>query len=148
MRLTVDLRLSPRTTPTAAKRELKAVVAEIAQSLDLQIDVEQVLAIPGEGSDPRMWLRRAAVHAWEAAEGEPHQDFFDASGATDANILRSRGIPTIRVGMPKVVDAPFEVDFAMGMNTVDLAAAERFTKYLIRVALDTVTRSLEEVGID
>jgi hypothetical protein len=95
-----------------------------------------------------MWLRRAAVHAWEAAEGEPHQDFFDASGATDANILRSRGIPTIRVGMPKVVDAPFEVDFAMGMNTVDLAAAERFTKYLIRVALDTVTRSLEEVGID
>ncbi|AUS29976.1 MAG: peptidase dimerization domain-containing protein [Rhodococcus qingshengii] len=148
VRLTVDLRLSPRTTPTAAKRELKAVVAEIAQSLDLQIDIEQVLAIPGEGSDPRMWLRRAAVHAWEAAEGEPHQDFFDASGATDANILRSRGIPTIRVGMPKVVDAPFEVDFAMGMNTVDLAAAERFTKYLIRVALDTVTRSLEEVGID
>jgi hypothetical protein len=44
------------------------------------------------------------------------------------------------------VDAPFEMDFAMGMNTVDLAEAEKLTRYLIRVAVDTVTRTLEEVG--
>ncbi|MEV5652352.1 deacylase [Nocardia sp. NPDC052254] len=147
VRMLVDLRLSPRTTPTAAKRELVASVRQIAADLDARVDVEQILAIPGEGSDPRMWLCRSAIEAWEAAEGEPHREARDASGATDANILRGRGIPTVRVGMPKVADAPFEVDFAMGMNTVDLREAEKLTRYLVRVALDTVTRNLEEVGI-
>ncbi|MGI5220355.1 M20 family metallopeptidase [Nocardia sp. CA-290969] len=148
VRMMVDLRLSPRTTPTAAKRELRAAVRTIAEDLDARIDVEQILAIPGESSDPRMWLCRSAVTAWEAMEGRPHQDVRDASGATDANILRGRGIPTVRVGMPKVADAPFDVDFARGMNTVDLRAAEQFTRYLVRVVLDTATRTLEEVGID
>ncbi|MDH6287078.1 M20 family metallopeptidase [Rhodococcus sp. NM-2] len=146
VRMMVDLRLSPRTTPTAAKRELVDAVRRIATELDARIDVEQILSIPGESSDERMWLCRSAVAAWEAVEGQPHRPVRDGSGATDANILRSRGIPTIRVGMPKVVDAPFEVDFAMGMNTVDLAEAEKLTRYLIRVAVDTATRTLEEVG--
>ena len=149
VRMMVDLRLSPRTTPSAAKRELVAAVREISDELGgIRIDVEQVLSISGEGSDPQMWLCRSAVEAWEAVEGAPHTEFHDASGATDANILRGRGIPTVRVGMPKVVDAPFEVDFAMGMNTVDLGEAEKLTRYLIRVALDTVTRSLDEVGVN
>lgn len=146
VRLTVDLRLSPRTTPAAARREFTAVVRAVAAELDARIDVEQTLAIPGESSDPGMWLCRSAIRAWEEIEGAPHREARDASGATDANILRGRGIPTVRVGMPKVVDAPFEVDFAMGMNAVDLRAAEQLTHYLIRVALDTVTRSHEEVG--
>ncbi|MEU7768190.1 deacylase [Nocardia sp. NPDC049190] len=147
VRMMVDLRLSPRTTPAVAKRELVAAVRQIAADLGgIRVDVEQVLAIPGEGSDPQMWLCRKAIEAWEAVEATPHQEFYDASGATDANILRGRGIPTVRVGMPKVADAPFEVDFAMGMNTVDLREAEKLTRYLIRVALDTVTRTLEEVG--
>ncbi len=146
--MTVDLRLSPRTTPSAAGRELTEAVRAIAADLDARIDVERILAIPGESSDEQMWLCRSAIGAWEAFEGGPHDGVHDASGATDANILRGRGIPTVRVGMPKVVDAPFEVDFAMGMNTVDLREAERLTRYLIRVAVDTVTRSLEEVGID
>ncbi|MFD1814674.1 M20 family metallopeptidase [Rhodococcus gannanensis] len=147
VRMTVDLRLSPRTTPTAAKRELVEAVQSIASDLDVRIDVEQILAIPGEASDEQMWLSRSAVQAWEAFEGQPHRELLDASGATDANILRGRGIPTVRVGMPKVVDAPFDVDFAMGMNTVDLREAERLTRYLVRVVVDTVTRTLEEVGV-
>ncbi|HEV7977636.1 hypothetical protein [Amycolatopsis sp.] len=147
VRMMVDLRLSPRTTPTAAKRELVAAVRAIASELDARVDVEQILAIRSESSDPRMWLCRSAVEAWEAAEDEPHREVRDGSGATDANILRGRGIPTVRVGMPKVVDAPFEVDFAMGMNTVDLREAERLTRYLVRVAVDTVTRTLVEVGM-
>ncbi|EME14418.1 M20 family metallopeptidase [Rhodococcus triatomae] len=147
VRMMVDLRLSPRTTPAAAKRELVDAVRSIASELDARIDVERILAIPGEASDEQMWLCRSAVQAWEAFEGQPHREFHDASGATDANILRGRGIPTIRVGMPKVVDAPFEVDFAMGMNTVDLREAERLTRYLVRVVVDTVTRTLEEVGV-
>lgn len=146
--MTVDLRLSPRTTPTQAKRELVAAVREISADLGgVRIDVEPILAIAGESSDEDMWLSRSAVRAWERVEGRAHQPVCDQSGATDANILRGRGIPTVRVGMAKVMDAPFEVDFAMGMNTVDLNEAEKLTHYLIDVAIDTVTRSLEEVGL-
>ncbi|MDN5759976.1 MAG: deacylase, partial [Tomitella sp.] len=148
VRMMVDLRLSPRTTPAAAKRELALAVRAIAADLNARVDVEQILSIPGESTDERMWICRSAVHAWEAIEGESHREVHDGSGATDANILRGRGIPTVRVGMPKVADAPFEVDFAMGMNTVDLREAERLTRYLIRVIVDTATRTLEEVGID
>ncbi|MDW6064474.1 hypothetical protein SAZ11_49210 [Streptomyces sp. FXJ1.4098] len=67
------------------------------------------------------------------------------SGATDANILRGRGIPTVRVGMPKVTEAPFEIDFARGMNTVSLRAMEKLSRHLIRTAVDTVTRSRAEL---
>lgn len=146
--MTVDLRLSPRTTPSQAKRELVAAVRRIATRLgDIDIDVEQVLAIAGESSDEDTWLCKRAIEAWEAREGRPHEPVRDSSGATDANILRSRGIPTVRIGMPKATDTPFELDFAMGMNTLDLEEAERFTHYLVDVALETVTRTLEEVGL-
>jgi hypothetical protein len=47
--------------------------------------------------------------------------------------------------MPKVADAPFEIDFAMGMNTVDVRAMEQLTRHLIRTAVDTVTRTRDEV---
>ncbi len=63
------------------------------------------------------------------------------SGATDANILRNRGIPTVRVGMPKVPD----LGFSEGMNTVDIREMERLTRLLIRVAVDVCTRPLGEV---
>jgi hypothetical protein len=93
-----------------------------------------------------MWVCRSAIAAWEAAEGREHEVIRGNSGATDANILRGRGIPTVRIGMPKVTDAPFEIDFAMGMNTVDVRAMERLTRHLVRTAIDTITRSRSEVG--
>jgi hypothetical protein len=69
------------------------------------------------------------------------------SGATDANILRSRGIPTARIGMPKVSGTPFEVDFARGMNTVDVRDMERLTRLLVAAAIDTCTRPAADVGV-
>jgi hypothetical protein len=106
-----------------------------------------VLAIPGTSSDPGVWPCRSAIAAWEALEGREHEVILGNSGATDANILRSRGIPTVRVGMPKVSDTPFEMDFAMGMNTVDVQEMERLTRLLVRVAVDTITRTRREAGL-
>jgi acetylornithine deacetylase/succinyl-diaminopimelate desuccinylase-like protein len=145
----VDLRLSPRTTPQQAKRELRAALDRIAVDLGgVRIDCDQVLAIPGEATDPESWLCRRAIDAWEAMESATHQPILGNSGATDANILRNRGVPTIRVGMPKVSGAPFPVDFAMGMNAVDITEAEKLTRYLVRLAIDATTRPRTEVGID
>jgi hypothetical protein len=89
------------------------------------------------------------VAAWEAVEGRTHEPVTGMSGATDANILRNRGIPTVRLGMPKVTEARAgsEVDFALGMNLVDVREALRLTEALVRLAVDTLTRTRAEVGL-
>jgi succinyl-diaminopimelate desuccinylase len=148
-RFLVDLRLSPRTTPMRAKREFAAALAAIGADLPgVEMSFEQILAIPGASTDPGSWICRSAIRAWEAIEQRPHEPIAGTSGATDANILRSRGIPTVRIGMPKVSDAPFPVDFAMGMNAVDLRDCVTLTRLLVQVAVDTVTRSRADVGLD
>jgi acetylornithine deacetylase/succinyl-diaminopimelate desuccinylase-like protein len=146
---TVDLRLSPRTTPIAAKRALTAALDTIAADLGgADISVEQVLAIPGATTSPDSWICRRAIAAWEEFEGRPHEPVLETSGATDGTILRSRGIPTVRIGMPKVTQTPTRdpVDFAMGMNTVDVREQVKLTRYLIQVAVDTITRPRTETG--
>ncbi|MDH6626205.1 acetylornithine deacetylase/succinyl-diaminopimelate desuccinylase-like protein [Streptomyces sp. LBL] len=144
--LMVDLRISPDTTPMRVKREFMAAVDAMRDTMPgLDVTADMVLAIAGTRTDPDSWVRRSATAAWEAFEGREHEVILGNSGATDANILRGRGIPTVRVGMPKVTEAPFDIDFARGMNTVSVRAMERLTRHLIRTALDTVTRSRDEL---
>jgi acetylornithine deacetylase/succinyl-diaminopimelate desuccinylase-like protein len=152
VRLRVDLRVTPETTPTRAKREVATLVADLAKELpDLSLSWEMVLAIPGTRTDPDAWVVRSAIAAWEAVEGRPHRPAGGTSGATDANILRTHGIPTARIGMPKVPEIPgwpTPVDFSLGMNVVDTRQAERLCRHLIQVAVDTTTRTLAEVGLE
>jgi len=77
------------------------------------------------------------VSAWEAVAGERHEPIRANSGATDANILRMRGVPTARLGMPKVPAAPDggPVDFTLGMNLVDLREMYRLTEVLVRTVI-------------
>jgi acetylornithine deacetylase/succinyl-diaminopimelate desuccinylase-like protein len=148
-RFRVDLRLSPRTSPLQAKREFAEALAAAAAGLPgTEVSFEQILAIPGATTDEDSWICRSAIRAWEAIENRDHEPAEGISGATDANILRNRGIPTVRIGMPKVSGTPFPVDFAMGMNAVDIRHAETLTRHLVRVAVDTLTRSRAEVGLD
>ncbi|MFJ9582718.1 M20 family metallopeptidase [Streptomyces acidicola] len=146
--LMVDLRIAPDTTPMQARREFSAALDALrAKVPGLDVTARMVLAIPGTRTDPRNWVCRSAITGWEAFEGRGHEAIRGNSGATDANILRGRGIPTVRVGMPKVADAeaPFPIDFARGMNTVSVRAMEKLTRHLIRTAVDTVTRRRAEV---
>ena len=143
--LRVDLRITPETTPVQAKREFIAAVADLKRAMPgLDATVEMILAIPGTTTSRESWIFRSAVAGWEALEGRPHEVVNGNSGATDANILRGRGIPTVRVGMPKVTEAPFDIDFARGMNTVSVREMQKLTRHLIRTAVDTVTRSHAE----
>lgn len=130
-RIRVDVRIAPGTKPLAVKRELAAFLA----GLDPALDLEMVLAIPGTSTPPDAPVVRAAVDAWEQTSGRTHDPVPDNSGATDANILRARGIPTARVGMPKVASAEFDVDFSRGMNTVDVRAMRRLCEVLARTTL-------------
>lgn len=144
---TVDLRISPRTTPAQARREFRQAVHEAAAKLDVDAEVEMSLAIPGSHTDPESWMVRSLVWGYDKATGTEHtidQVARTTSGATDGNILRNRGIETARIGMPRVSDdAGTEVDFAMGTNAVSVSNMVALTRVLIASAIDTVGRGLD-----
>jgi acetylornithine deacetylase/succinyl-diaminopimelate desuccinylase-like protein len=139
--LLADVRLSPRTSPAEARREFLAVIAGLRmRHPGLDVEAEMVLSIPGTTTPPDNWIVQACIRGWEAVEGVPHEPMASTSGATDANILRNRGVPTARVGMPKAIDDQgIEVDFAMGMNASDVRHMVRLTKLLIHSAVATCT---------
>jgi acetylornithine deacetylase/succinyl-diaminopimelate desuccinylase-like protein len=146
-RLLIDLRISPRTTPTEAKHQFAALMDRIRQEHpDLEVTWGLALAIPGTATAEDHWIVRTCVEAWEAVEGASHRPLTNTSGATDANILRSRGIPTARVGMPKATDDQgIEVDFAMGMNASDVRHMEKLTRLLIHTIVATCTAPRDAV---
>ncbi len=138
----VDMRLGPEESPLDAERELEAAIAGLVADMPgLDVDIEPVVGIPGSRTDATHWIVAVAVEAWEAEAGAPHVAARRTSGATDANILRNLGIPTVRVGLPKSLDADGSpIGFGPGMNTVDIDALVTLTRYLVRVAL-TATSS-------
>ena len=138
--LTVDVRLSPRSTPTEVRREVGAFVDRVrADHPGLDLDWEMVLSIPGSHTPQDHPVVRSAVAAWQAVEGRTHRPATGMSGGTDANILRNRGIPTVRIGMPKATLRYGDLDFQRGMNTVSVRDMARLTEVLIRIAIDTCT---------
>jgi acetylornithine deacetylase/succinyl-diaminopimelate desuccinylase-like protein len=143
-RIRLDIRVPPGLAPIALKHEVAAFINSISAELGMQLGVEMINAIPGTRTDPQAPVIRAAIRAWEESSGRPHDPIPDNSGATDANILRGRGIPTARVGMPKVTDPQHSIDFALGMNLVDVGAMKRLTEILIRLAIAMTAREPDE----
>lgn len=145
-RIRLDVRLTPQTRPMQLKHELAEFVDRLGHELDAPLRLDLVNAIPGTSTDPQSWIVTETVRAWEASHGRPHVPVPDNSGATDANILRARGIPTARVGMPKVVSDRHDVDFQLGMNLVDVNAMRVLTETLVRVAASALVRGERPSG--
>ena len=145
----VDVRVSPRTPPADVKHQVLAALSEIRRANPaLDVDCEMTLSIPGTSTPPESFVVQACGRAWQTIEGRPYEGARRLSGATDANILRGRGVPTARMGMPKLRDPDGgEVDFSMGMNAVDPAAMARLTRALAYAAIDTCTRPRDAVGL-
>jgi acetylornithine deacetylase/succinyl-diaminopimelate desuccinylase-like protein len=141
-RFNVDLRTNPRSTPAEVRREFMAALSEIADAdPELSVECEMVLSIPGTYTSPDAPVVVAAIEAWEATSGRPHEPIVANSGATDANILRSRGLPTARIGMDRIgPDAPLPLDFPAGMNVVDVREAVRLTRQIVHTAIALCTR--------
>lgn len=145
VRLRLDVRMTPDQTAPEVVREVRAQLRPVAAELGVVIRARQVAAVPGTRTARDAEIVRATTAAWTRVAGHPHEPIPANSGATDANILRLRGIPTARVGMPKVVEAPNggPVDFTLGMNIVDLKQVGRLVEILVRTALN-----LREGAID
>lgn len=137
VRLRLDLRLTTRQTPPEVVREVRDELRRLSAALGVEVSVEQVAAIPASHTPPGSPVVRAAVAAFEAVDGAAHVNRADHSGATDANILRMRGVPTARVGMPKVAESPDDrpLDFTRAMNLVDVNDMARLAEVLVRTAL-------------
>lgn len=138
-RFRLDVRVEPGGAPLHVKRELAEFLAAVGRELGVDLGVEMVLAIPPTRTSPDVPIVRRAIEAWERTHGRPHVPQPDNSGATDSNILRARGIPTVRVGMPKVVSDELDVDpsrdFSRGMNTVDVRAMRKLCEVLARTTV-------------
>jgi len=141
----VDLRISPRTTPAEAARQLTGALDAIrVTEPGIALECEMIAAVPGTSTAADNWIVRSSIAAWEATYGRPHVLRTGTSGATDANILRGHGIPTARIGMPALgADAPFAGLFSMGV--VSAEAMVRLTVALIAIAIDTCTRTHRDV---
>jgi acetylornithine deacetylase/succinyl-diaminopimelate desuccinylase-like protein len=145
--LYVDLRISPRTKPMEAKRELDAALGEIrAANPGLEVDSEMLVAIPGHATDPRNWIIQSCIRAYEDAEGEPHRPFVETSGQTEAVMLRAHGIPTARFGLPAQM-SPGRDKPVHSMGGVEIAAMRRYARCIAYAIIDTCCRSLDEVGL-
>lgn len=139
----VDLRVTPLTDPMTAKREFEAALAAImGRNPEIRLECEMILSIPGSHTDPGNWIIGSCVRAWEALEGRDHVPLTNTSGATDANILRNRGIPTARIGMPRATSGP-----TISPRAASLSSMERLVKCLIYSIIDTCGRGCGEVGV-
>lgn len=137
VRLRLDLRLTTRQTPPEVVREVRDELRRLSEELGVELQVRQVAAVPATHTAPDSPVVRAAIEAFEAVDGRPHEVVMRNSGATDANILRLRGVPTARVGMPKVAATPDGrgIDFSRGMNLADLSEMRRLAEVLVRTVL-------------
>jgi hypothetical protein len=104
-----------------------------------------VLAIPGSRTPIDHWICASGRQAWEAIEQRSHVEPTGQSGATDANILRNRGIPTMRIGLPKVLVDGNELGFAEGMNTVDATSMTTLAELLVRTVVDVCNRDRNQL---
>nr|WP_237448269.1 peptidase dimerization domain-containing protein [Nocardioides flavescens] len=139
VRLRLDVRLTTEQTGPEVVREVRAEVDRSAAELGAQdVTVTQVAYVPASRTDPGAAVVRATTEAFEAVSGGSHVAIGQNSGATDANVLRMRGVPTARVGMPKVARGPHgeDVDFTLGMNLVHLGEMRRLGEILVRTVLD------------
>jgi acetylornithine deacetylase/succinyl-diaminopimelate desuccinylase-like protein len=142
----VDLRISPRVSPTEAKRQFGDAIERIVKTNpELSVDSEMILSIPGSFTNPKNWIIQSCVRAWEFVENKKHMPRTGTSGATDANILRSRGIPTARLGMPRLKGASENQRSRFSMETSNVAGMKQLTKCLVYAAIDTCMRQRGEI---
>lgn len=143
----LDIRISPRVDPVDLHAQLERGLDTIrAANPGVDVTSEMILAIPGGSTPPDNWIIQSTIKAWESVAQQAHQVQTHTSGATDANILRGRGIPTARVGMPPgALLERFKDVFSMGV--VSENAMVSLTRCLVTVIIDTCTRTFADVGI-
>jgi acetylornithine deacetylase/succinyl-diaminopimelate desuccinylase-like protein len=146
-RLRCDIRVLPGETAAVGLARVGRVLEQLrAKDPDLDARAEITLDIAGSHTAIDHWICDSARKAWELTDGRPHESPTRQSGSTDANILRNAGVPTARIGLPKVHVNGAELGFAEGMNTVDTAAMTSLTELLLRTVAIAHTHPHRDAG--
>jgi acetylornithine deacetylase/succinyl-diaminopimelate desuccinylase-like protein len=146
--LYVDLRISPRTDPMEAKRQFGEALTEVRKAHpEVELDWDMIVSIPGSTTDADNWIVQSCIRAWEHVEGKKHTPRIGTSGATDANILRAWGIPTARLGIPRLKDSSAGRNRSFSMEVSNIAGMKQLTKCIVYAIVDTCTRSRRDVGL-
>ena len=142
----LDLRVAPDSNPDDVQAQLESALDRLRETEpDLELEVTRTAALPGTRTDPESWIVRAIVRAWEELEGKPHEAVGKGSGASDAAVLRSAGIPTARIGLPMpATPSPFS-GFSMGV--ADEQSMCRLAVLLVSPLVETATRTRAELGL-
>ena len=145
--LYIDMRISPRSTPMEAWRELNAalrVIQKRSGEKNLVMDCKLIAAVEGPATPEKNWIPQACIRAWEAVEGRRHEPLRLTSGQTEAVIFRRHGIATARVGLPAAMSPGAErPKHTMGVTKV--GGMVKLAEVLARALIDTCTRNLEDV---
>jgi acetylornithine deacetylase/succinyl-diaminopimelate desuccinylase-like protein len=143
--LYLDIRVGPRSSPSAVRAELDKLVERLRTELpEFELETEMTVAIDGTSTSPDSWIVRSLIRAWEEREGRPHQAATGTSGATDVAILRGHGIDTARIGPPPPKTPNPYQGFSMGM--ADLESMEALVGVLLYAVVDTIGRPRDELG--
>lgn len=143
--LYVDMRISPRTSPMEAWRELNDALLRFSREKNLAVDCNLITAVEGPGSSEEDWIVQSAIRAWEAVEEKRHEPFRLTSGQTEAVIFRRHGIPTARIGLPAQMSSTGGERMKHSMGITKVGGMMKLAEVLARTLVDTCTRNLEEV---
>lgn len=140
----LDLRVAPDSSPDDVERQLATQLDAVRTEIpDLELTLLRTAALPGTRTDPDSWIVRSLVRTWEELEGKPHAILPSQSGASDAAIIRSRGIPAARIGLPAPSTPSPYSGFSMGV--ADMESVEGLAKFLVHAIGDTATRTAKEI---
>ena len=144
----LDLRTTPLAGPAEVRRQFATAIESIrAAHAGLDIGWETILAVPASRTDRNSWIVGAAIRAWERMTGRSFVAGRDGSGATEANVIRSWGIPTARFGLPPPPEPlPRSGQFSMGEVHAD--SLDALVRALIDAAVDTCGRPLAELSTE
>jgi acetylornithine deacetylase/succinyl-diaminopimelate desuccinylase-like protein len=144
--LYIDMRISPRTTPMEAWRELNEALGKMREKIGGgELACRLIAAVEGPATPETSWIVRSCTRAWEAVEGRKHEPFRLTSGQTEAVILRRHGIPTVRVGLPAQMSPGGGERAKHTMGITKVGGMLKLAEVLARTLIDTCTRNLEEV---
>jgi acetylornithine deacetylase/succinyl-diaminopimelate desuccinylase-like protein len=144
--LDIDIRIAPDSSADAVEAQLLAALEKMREAdPELDFELTRIVALPGTRTDPKNWIVRTLVDAWEELEGKTHEPIGKGSGASDAAIIRSSGIPTARIGLPPpATPSPF-TGFSMGV--ADEESMCRLATLLVQPLVVAGSRSRSAVGL-
>ncbi|MGI5219421.1 hypothetical protein [Nocardia sp. CA-290969] len=128
--LRIDVRVGPQRTVAAVDRQVREVVGDLLADEAVGWHLETIATLPPSTTPEHSPIMEAARNAWAELEDAPANRPEALSGASDANLLRSWGIPTARVGMPRSPLPQYVENDPFGMNAVNVADCHRLRRFL------------------